>query len=89
LPGLREFVTLLFALSRVPEVRTFPLRSRLFPDLESMQRAARRPLWVLEGSPEDGRLAGAVRESAVALDGGYALNAAPRTVGVVTWKPAT
>jgi hypothetical protein len=89
LPGLAEFTTLLFAKGRLPETRLLTLPPRTFPDLPSLHAAARRPLWVLEATEADGRLAPAVRQLAVPVEGGVALSTDPRKLAVVTWNPAT
>jgi SAM-dependent methyltransferase len=87
LPAMAEFVALLFARGAAPDLRFLSLPPRIYADLESVQRSARRPLWVIEGSEEDARLAEAVRASAIPVDGGLVLSRAPRRVGVVTWEP--
>jgi SAM-dependent methyltransferase len=88
LPAMSEFVALLFARSRTPELRFLSLPPRIYPDLESLHRSARRPLWVVEGSAKDKLLAQAVRNLAVQVEGGYALSRAERRLGIVTWQPA-
>lgn len=85
LPGLREFVALLFARGRAPEVKLFPTRRTAFETIEALHRAARRPLWVREGSVQDERLMRAVEDMVVPVEGGFALNPAPRMLGFVTW----
>jgi SAM-dependent methyltransferase len=87
LPAMGEFVTLLFARGATPDVRFLSLPPRLYADIESLQRSARRPLWVIEGSEKDARLREAVRASAIPVEGGLVLSRAPRRVGVVTWEP--
>ena len=87
LPGMAEFVALLFARGATPELRFLNLAPRVYPDLEALQRSARRPLWVLEGSEQDKRLAEAVRARAVRVEGGFALSRASRRLGVATWEP--
>lgn len=87
LPGLREFVALSFARGPVPELKLFTLAPRRFDDVEALHRAARRPLWVLEGTAEDKRLAEAVSRMAVPIPGGIALARGRRYVGVVSWEP--
>lgn len=87
LPAAGEMTALLFARGRTPELRFMDFPPRTYADLESLQNSARRPLWVLEGSEQDARLAAAVRELAVRVDGGYALTGAPRQLGIITWKP--
>jgi len=87
LPAMGEFITLLFARDATPELRFLDLPPRVYEDLDSLQRSARRPLWVLEGSDKDRRLGEAIRDLAVEVDGGYVLNPTPRRLGVATWKP--
>jgi hypothetical protein len=87
LPGLREFMTLLFARGQAPNLQTITLPTRPFADVQALHGASRRPLWVLPGTPEDERLGRAVRELAVAVEGGVALTARERVLGLVTWEP--
>jgi SAM-dependent methyltransferase len=87
LPAMGEFMTLLFARGATPELRFLDLPPRVYEDLDSLQRSARRPVWVLEGSEKDRRLGEAVRDLAVEVDGGYVLNPRPRRLGVATWEP--
>jgi SAM-dependent methyltransferase len=87
LPALAEFVALLFARGSVPQIETFEIPPRTYTDLAALQSAARRPLWVLPGSPRDATLAGAIEERAVAVEGGVALSRGPRRLGLVTWQP--
>ena len=87
LPGLRELVALLFARGTPPALRTLTLEPRTYPDLEALQAAARRPLWVLEGTEQDALLARAVGDLARPLAGGLALSARSRTLGLAIWKP--
>lgn len=88
LPGLREFVTLLFARGHVPGVKLFPSRRPTFESIEALHQAARRPTWVLPESEPDVRLRQAVETMAVRVEGGFALSAKPRKLGVVTWESA-
>ena len=87
LPGLAELVALLFARSRVPRIDGFMLPRRSFSDVEALHTAARRPLWVLPDTPQDERLARAVRDLAVTTPDGVALTARDRFVAIVTWEP--
>ena len=88
LPAMSEFVTLLFARGRSPELHFLPLPARFYADLESLQRSARRPLWVLEGSEPDRRLGEAIRRQATAVEGGYVLRKGEeRQLGIVSWQP--
>jgi SAM-dependent methyltransferase len=87
LPGMGEFVSLLFARGRVPEIRLLSLSPRTYESRERLHAAARRPTWVLEGTPEDAKLAQAVGELAVEVPGGVVLNERPRKLGIITWEP--
>ena len=87
LPGLREFIALLFARRRAPSLSTITLAQRGFEDVEALHRASRRPLWVLPDTPEDERLGRAVRELALPVEGGVGLSAQRRVLGIVTWSP--
>ena len=88
LPAMRELTALLFARGSFPQLSATALPPRIYESRDALHRAARRPLWVLEGSLEDERLRGAVQELAVEVDGGVALNSRPRQLGLVTWEPA-
>jgi SAM-dependent methyltransferase len=88
LPGLAEFSALLFARGRTPRVvELIDIPSRTYESHEALQRAARRPLWVLEGTPEDARLGAAVREVAVEVEAGVSMSRQPRKLAFVTWQP--
>ncbi len=87
LPGLREMVTLLFARGRLPEIRLFSSRRPAFESLAALHAAARRPLWVREGSEQDARLGKAVASMAVETEAGYTLWDKPRALGVINWQP--
>jgi len=88
LPGLGDFVALLFARGRAPSLTTITLPQRGFQDVAALHGASRRPLWVLPDTPEDERLATAVAQLAVPVEGGVGLSARPRVLGLVTWQPS-
>ena len=87
LPAAGEMLTLLCARGKTPEARFLDLAPRTYADLESLHEAARRPLWVLPGSEQDAHLGAAVKEVAVEVEGGFALSARPRRLGIITWRP--
>jgi SAM-dependent methyltransferase len=87
LPSAGEMMMLLFARGHTPEVRFIDVPRRVFPDLETVHRSARRPLWVLEGSEQDQRLAAAVEKLAVKVEDGFVLSRLPRRLGILTWQP--
>ncbi|HLF78419.1 MAG TPA: methyltransferase domain-containing protein [Dehalococcoidia bacterium] len=87
LPALPELLTLLFARGRRPAVHGLYLPPRTYASLDALHRAARRPLWVREGSAQDQRLGVAVKDIAKAVEEGFTLNSRERYLGVVTWRP--
>ncbi len=87
LPGLREFTAMLYARGRRPETRLLDLPPRTYESVDALHEAARRPTWVLPGSPQDAKLRQAVEALAVPVEGGVALSTRPRGIGLVTWKP--
>lgn len=87
LPALPEFVTLLFARGRVPEVS---LVGRVPPSFASFDEAlamARRQLWLRPGSGKDTRLADLVRETVTERGGRLAFDWSPTKIGIVSWPP--
>jgi hypothetical protein len=86
LPAMAEFVTLLYARGRTPSIRILTLPPRGYESRERLHQASRRPLWVLEGSPEDARLAQAVEQLTTDAAGGFALSTS-RRLGIITWEP--
>jgi hypothetical protein len=89
LPALGDFVALLLDRGRAPALQTIKLPQRGFASLEALHEAARRPLWVLPGTPEDERLGRAVSDLAVSVEGGVGLSARSLVLGLVTWEPHT
>jgi SAM-dependent methyltransferase len=87
LPAAGEMLTLLFARGKTPAARFLDLAPRTYGDIESLHESARRPLWVLPDSQQDARLEAAVKEMAVRVEGGFALSAKPRRLGIITWRP--
>ena len=87
LPGLGEFIALLFARRRTPEIQLLTLPPRIYESREHLHRASRRPLWLLEGSPEDTKLAQTIDDLAVDVPGGVVINPEPRRLAIVSWAP--
>jgi hypothetical protein len=87
LPGLREFIAVLFARGRTPAVELISLGPRAYADVDSLHAASRRAIWVRPESDLDARLAAAVRQLAVPVATGVALAAAERLVAIVIWGP--
>jgi len=88
LPALPELFSLLFARGRAPAISYVALPPRSFENIEALIAAARRPLWVLEGSEADQRLRDAAAKAAIPFEGGVSLDTRPRRVGIVSWEPS-
>jgi hypothetical protein len=87
LPALGPLMALLFARGRAPTVALHDIGPRLFANEDALHTAAQRAVWVRPGSSQDDALAAAIRERAVAIEGGVTISAASRLVAVVTWRP--
>jgi SAM-dependent methyltransferase len=89
LPALREFVELLRARGREPEVTDMPRPARGFDDRDELERFLRRQLWVAEGSAKDARFRAMLPDLAIEVDGRWELrpdpDVPPAVVGVVVW----
>ena len=88
LPALPEMSALLFARGRMPRViESLDSPRRVYESVEALHSAARRAIWVLEGTPEDDRLGQAARDLAVEVDGGVSLPGRARKVVFLAWEP--
>ncbi len=89
LPALDDFVALLRARGREPQVVRLPRPSRGFPTRDELVRWLRNQLFVEPGSAKDGILAGELEPRLVPrTDGTVGLTTQARTAtGVVTWAP--
>lgn len=88
LPALGEFVALLRAGGRAPEVAIEERSPRGFASQDELHGFVRRQLWLTEGGAKDRHLATLVRERAHLRDGRWYLETRSLPVGVVTWDPA-
>jgi molybdenum cofactor cytidylyltransferase len=89
LPALPEFVELLRARRRDPEVRMVERTVRTFADREQALGLLRRQTWVAPGGARDVRLQALLDERLIALPGGghTIRDVPPLEVGIVTWRP--
>jgi SAM-dependent methyltransferase len=91
LPALREFVELLRARGRAPQVTESPRPARGFESPEELERFLRRHLWIAEGSAKDGRFRASVGDVAIEVAGRWEVRPDPQrppaVVGVVVWQP--
>jgi hypothetical protein len=87
LPALPEFLTLLLARGRLPEVQLLDREPPTFDSPDDLLWMARRQLWVRPGSVKDVELQRLVRETASARKGRWALDWHAPKIGIVTWEP--
>lgn len=87
LPALPEFLALLLARGRLPEVQLVDRVAPSFATREELVDMARRQLWVKPGSAKDRRLIDLVDQLATERDGQWALDWTTTRIGIVTWEP--
>ncbi len=88
LPALPEFISLLKARGRRPEVLIVENPGRRFPTRDDLVAVLRRQLWIADGSEKHHRFETALETLVEQSDQGYHLRDQPRfPIGIVTWKP--
>ncbi|MFN8521438.1 MAG: hypothetical protein U0667_19115, partial [Chloroflexota bacterium] len=87
LPALPDFLALLVARDRLPEVRLVERETHAFPDLDALHDAARRQLWLRPGSERDALLRRMLERDAVPTEGGVALPEDRSRIGIISWVP--
>jgi hypothetical protein len=87
LPGLPEFVSLLMARGVIPEVAIVGDRPFRFDSAEEAEQAARRRLWVNEGTAKAERITELLPAQLRSLDGGGVAVGESLAVGLVSWEP--
>jgi CTP:molybdopterin cytidylyltransferase MocA/SAM-dependent methyltransferase len=88
LPALPEFVELLRARGRRPDVDRVPMEPRRFEDRATIEGFARRQLWIDPNGPKEARFQAALDELLEETDTGWTLRGREANdVGVVTWAP--
>ena len=88
LPALPEFLGLLRARGRQPEVKLFSRPARGFESLEELHGFIRRQLWLAEGRTQDRLLRRSSKEPLSEVDGRWSLPSASLAMGLVQWTPA-
>lgn len=88
LPALPEFMELLRARDRRPEVSWYHRPPRGFDSLDELHGFVRRQLWLAENGRQDRRLRTLLEQSAVEAAGRWSLPAEPVRIGLVSWAPA-
>jgi SAM-dependent methyltransferase len=88
LPALPEFVELLRARGREPQVSEAQREPRRFESREALEAFLRRQLWIAEGGEKERRYREVLDTLVVEDDGQFGLTGqGPLPVGVVTWSP--
>ncbi|MGZ3586734.1 MAG: NTP transferase domain-containing protein [Candidatus Limnocylindrales bacterium] len=87
LPALADFLALLRARGRAPEVRLLSAHPARYATFEELLGFLRRQTWVAEGGQKDRRLIELARERAIREDDRWGLLLEPPAIGVVTWEP--
>jgi hypothetical protein len=89
LPALPEFVELLRARGREPEVRVVERLTRSFDSVDALTTFLRRQLFIGDGTEKDVHLRAILPDHLVNRDGGWRLAEGPAgSLGIVTWRPA-
>ena len=86
LPALPEFVELLRARGRAPDVQQITDERRRFESRESLEGFARRQLWIDPAGAKEARLQAALDELAVPDGDGWTIRGrGPAHIGIVRW----
>jgi len=88
LPALPEFLVLLAARGRLPNVTLVDRAPPTFASLDEAHAMARRQLWLREGSDKDSRLRSLVTETVSERDGRFSFDWTPTKIGIVSWTPS-
>lgn len=86
LPALPEFVAILMARGRLPEIRLEDRLPVAFESVDDLLGMARRQLWVKPGSEKDRRLEALVGSAASEQDGLWAFDWSRSRIGIVRWR---
>jgi SAM-dependent methyltransferase len=88
LPALPEFVELLRARGREPQVSEAQREPRRFESREAAEGFLRRQLWIADGGEKESRYRQVLDTMLVEDDGQFGLaSQGPLPVGVITWSP--
>ena len=87
LPALPEFVSLLLARERLPEIVLVERTPPTFNSLDEAVAMARRQLWVRAGSAKDRKLTALAHDVVTERDGHFAFEWTPTKIGIVSWPP--
>jgi SAM-dependent methyltransferase len=87
LPALPEFVTLLLARGRLPEVHLVERGAQAYTSPDVLLTWLRGQLWTQPDGPKDRELQRLLNERIEERDGRFTLDWSAQRVGIVTWAP--
>ena len=87
LPALPEFLVLLTARGRLPEVTLVERVPPTFASVDEAHAMARRQLWLQPGGPNDRKLRALLDATVTEQNGRYAFDWTPTKIGIVRWGP--
>jgi hypothetical protein len=87
LPAMPEFLTILLARDRLPEVHWVDRPAPTFESADDALTMARRQLWLREGSAKDRRLVALAGERLKEREGRFTWDDRPSRIGVTWWSP--
>jgi SAM-dependent methyltransferase len=86
LPSLPEFITLLLARGKLPEVRLVDRSPQSYDQPDQALAWLRGQLWTAPNGPKDQQLQALMRERLQEHQGRFSLSWAPVRMGIVTWQ---
>jgi hypothetical protein len=88
LPALADFIDLLRARGRKPEVTRVTIEPRRFEAREAIEGFARRQLWIDPSGSKERRFQAAIDELTMRYTDGWSIrDRPPSEIGIVTWSP--
>ena len=87
LPAMPEFIALLLARGRRPELRWVDRAPPSFESAEDALFMARRQLWLRPGSTKDHAFSRRAAERLIVRDGRFTWDDRPSRIGIATWSP--
>ena len=85
LPALPEFLELLQARGRRPQVERVTNEARRFDSRAALEGFVRRQLWIDPVGPKEARFQAALEQLAVETEGGWGIAGRAEPDGVVSW----
>jgi SAM-dependent methyltransferase len=87
LPALPEFIILLLARGRMPQLRLETRPAMSYSEPDEALNFVRRQTWVAPGTEKDELLRQLINEALIKRDGRFAFSWEPAVMGIVSWEP--